>query len=115
MQVSHDFDNITGSHIKHIPPASSLAAIRDALSSSPPIITLTSIQQREIALATWKKIAREKENRQKRKEENKENHRKRKEENKDNRRKRKENHVAPAPPPKVSRLKSIIVSGCRTY
>nr|GEU32606.1 hypothetical protein [Tanacetum cinerariifolium] len=53
------------SYIKHIPPASSLAAIRDALYSSPPIITPASIKQGEIALAAWKKIAREKENHRK--------------------------------------------------
>ncbi|GJY32853.1 hypothetical protein Tco_0417322, partial [Tanacetum coccineum] len=64
--------------------------------SSPPIITRASIRQGEIALAAWKKkIANEKEN--------KENRRKRKE----NPRKRKEN---PAPPPKVPRLKSVLVS-----
>ncbi|GJS76096.1 26S proteasome non-ATPase regulatory subunit 4 [Tanacetum coccineum] len=85
-------NNNGNSHIKHIPPASSYTEIREALSSSPPIITRASIRQGEIAAAAWKKIAKEKENR----------------------RKRKENHVAPAPPPKVPRLKpdlSLLMAG----
>ncbi|GKC65901.1 26S proteasome non-ATPase regulatory subunit 4 [Tanacetum coccineum] len=86
-------NNNGNSHIKHIPPASSYTEICEALSSSPPIITLASIRQGEIALAAWKKIAKEKEN-------------------KENRRNWKEN---PAPPPKVPRLKSVLVSRGNQY
>ncbi|GKD09188.1 26S proteasome non-ATPase regulatory subunit 4 [Tanacetum coccineum] len=71
-------NNNGNSHIKHIPPASSYTEIRDALSSSPPIITRASIRQGEIALAAWKKkIANEKENKENRRK-RKENPRKRK-------------------------------------